>query len=86
MSECTTFAAANHQDDCVARLAFAATPGATGRPVIAAIIAEVEALYAKFGPSIVAALPALLASAGVPTWLIPVIETIVANLPVAAAA
>ena len=76
------YASANHEAECcsVLQAALPTTPGA--HPVISQIIAAVEQLYAKFGPSILSALPALLAAAGVPAWLIPIIQQIVSNLPV----
>jgi len=82
----TLYASASHEAECCAVLqaALPVTPGT--HPVISSIIAAVEQLYAKFGPSILSALPALLATVGVPVWLIPVIITIVSNLPVPAPA
>ena len=82
------FCAADHHDSCCAALQAAAVVDATGHPVISALIAQVEALLAQFGPSILSALPALLATAltaaGVPAfvqaWLIPMIVTIASKI------
>ena len=72
--------AAAHESEVLTGLKLACQAGPTGAINVSGIIAYVGTLIATYGQSILLELPTLLASAGAPAWLVPLVVGIATAL------